>query len=35
VEAAEPLESLALPAGWSLLRSKRAGEVHYGLCQSR
>jgi 16S rRNA (guanine966-N2)-methyltransferase len=35
VEAAEPLESLELPAGWNLLRSKRAGTVHYGLCQSR
>jgi 16S rRNA (guanine966-N2)-methyltransferase len=35
VEAAEPLESLVLPAGWSLQRSKRAGDVHYGLCVSR
>jgi 16S rRNA (guanine966-N2)-methyltransferase len=34
LEAAEALESMTLPAGWVLLKSKRAGEVHYGLCQS-
>lgn len=31
VEAAEPLESLCLPAGWSWHRQARAGQVHYGL----
>jgi 16S rRNA (guanine966-N2)-methyltransferase len=34
VEAAEPLETLPLPAGWQLTRHKRAGEVYYGLCET-
>ena len=34
VEAAEPVETLPLPAGWTLLKHKRAGDVHYGLCQA-
>lgn len=26
------LDRLALPAGWTLAKSKKAGQVHYGLC---
>ncbi|MDR0779306.1 MAG: 16S rRNA (guanine(966)-N(2))-methyltransferase RsmD [Pseudomonadales bacterium] len=33
LEAAEPLNTLALPSGWRLTRHKRAGEVYYGLCE--
>jgi 16S rRNA (guanine966-N2)-methyltransferase len=34
LEAAEPLDTLPLPPGWQLTRHKRAGEVHYGLCET-
>jgi len=34
VEAAGPLESLLFPEGWTLVRSKRAADVYYGLCQT-
>jgi 16S rRNA (guanine966-N2)-methyltransferase len=33
VEAAEPLDTLGLPAQWRLVRSKRAGSVYFGLYQ--
>jgi 16S rRNA (guanine966-N2)-methyltransferase len=33
LEAGAYLEEIALPAGWQLIRNKRAGAVHYGLCQ--
>jgi 16S rRNA (guanine966-N2)-methyltransferase len=33
VEAAEPLDTLGLPAEWRLVRSKRAGSVYFGLYQ--
>ena len=29
-----PLDLLTLPDGWSLLKHKRAGAVHYGLCET-
>lgn len=32
LESGFPLESLALPGGWELLRNKRAGQVFFGLC---
>jgi 16S rRNA (guanine966-N2)-methyltransferase len=31
VEAAQSLSSFAVPAGWTLQREKRAGDVYYGL----
>jgi len=34
LEAAEPLETLVLPTGWTLARSKRAADVHYGICKT-
>jgi len=34
LEAATPLANFSLPPAWTLLREKRAGDVHYGLCQS-
>jgi 16S rRNA (guanine966-N2)-methyltransferase len=34
LEAAESLDAIALPASWRLVRSKRAGDVHYGLCET-
>ena len=34
LEAAQPLDTLTLPPGWTLTRHKRAGEVHYGLCET-
>jgi 16S rRNA (guanine966-N2)-methyltransferase len=34
LEAGEDLQTLALPPGWALTRHKRAGEVHYGLCET-
>jgi len=34
LEAAQPLDGLPLPPGWALVRHKRAGEVHYGLCEA-
>lgn len=33
IEAAGSLASLALPASLRLLKEKRAGGVHYGLCE--
>jgi 16S rRNA (guanine966-N2)-methyltransferase len=33
IEAEQSLEELELPASWQLIRHKRAGGVHYGLCQ--
>lgn len=33
LESGRPLETLALPAGWRLLRSKNAGQVFYGFCE--
>ena len=34
LEADEDLERLKLPAGWELIRSKRAGGVYYGMCRA-
>jgi 16S rRNA (guanine966-N2)-methyltransferase len=34
LESGDDLETLALPAQWSLTRHKRAGDVHYGLCET-
>lgn len=34
IEAAQAPSTLALPSFWTLLREKRAGEVHYGLFSS-
>jgi len=31
VEAAQSLTSFTVPAGWTLQREKRAGDVYYGL----
>ena len=31
LESPQPLESMDLPEGWALLRSKRAGHVYFGL----
>lgn len=31
LEAATPLDTLALPAGWRLRRAKKSGSVYYGL----
>ncbi len=33
LESAEALEALQLPENWRLIRSKKAGQVYYGLCQ--
>ncbi len=33
LESGTNLEKLELPHGWQLIRNKRAGAVHYGLCQ--
>lgn len=35
IEAGEDLQTLPLPKGWQLTRDKRAGEVHYGLCETQ
>lgn len=32
LESGRPLADLTLPAGWSLVREKHAGQVYYGLC---
>jgi 16S rRNA (guanine966-N2)-methyltransferase len=32
LESGTAIDTLPLPAGWALLRSKRAGAVHFGLC---
>lgn len=34
LEAPESLATLQLPGDWQLIKEKRAGEVHYGLCRS-
>jgi 16S rRNA (guanine966-N2)-methyltransferase len=34
IEANQPLDLLALPEEWRLVRQKRAGAVHYGLCET-
>lgn len=34
IEADQPLDMLTLPAGWRLVKNKRAGAVHYGLCET-
>ncbi len=34
VEADQPVDRLKLPDGWTLIRNKRAGAVHYGLCET-
>ena len=34
LEAALPLEKFVFPQGWELLKSKKAGDVHYGLCRN-
>lgn len=34
LESGDDLEKLALPSHWALVRSKRAGEVFYGLCET-
>jgi 16S rRNA (guanine966-N2)-methyltransferase len=34
VEADQPLDLLTLPDEWRLIRHKRAGTVHYGLCKT-
>jgi 16S rRNA (guanine966-N2)-methyltransferase len=33
LESAEALEALQLPENWRLIKSKKAGQVYYGLCQ--
>jgi len=33
IEAEQALETLGLPQGWKLLKHKRAGGVHFGLCR--
>ena len=32
IEAAQSLEELTLPQNWQIIRHKRAGGVHFGLC---
>jgi 16S rRNA (guanine966-N2)-methyltransferase len=32
LESGAKLDDIALPATWQLIRNKRAGAVHYGLC---
>lgn len=34
IEADQPLELLALPSYWRLVRNKRAGAVYFGLCEA-
>lgn len=34
LESGASLEEIALPQGWELIRHKRAGAVHYGLCKA-
>lgn len=34
LEAGQPLENLLLPEHWQLLKSKKAGQVFYGVCES-
>lgn len=34
LESGASLETLTLPEGWKLIRHKRAGAVHYGLCEA-
>ena len=33
MESDYPLENLPLPQAWRLLRSKKAGQVYYGVCE--
>ena len=33
LESASPLDTITMPATWTLHRYKRAGETHYGLCR--
>lgn len=33
LESAEPLDTLALPEQWQLVKEKKAGQVNYGLCR--
>ena len=34
IEADQPLDLLVFPEEWRLIRHKRAGAVHYGLCET-
>ena len=34
LEADQPLDLLTVPDGWNLVKHKRAGAVHYGLCET-
>ncbi len=34
IEADQPLDLLTLPEQWRLMKHKRAGAVHYGLCET-
>lgn len=34
LESEQPLDQLALPANWQMIRHKRAGAVHFGLCST-
>lgn len=33
LESDQPLEEYALPANWTLIKQKKAGQVYYGLCE--